>query len=250
MFKLKNKFLIIISFLIFSNVFSLSVLQRLTNTFQGPALYIVQNQKEVKKGIKEPFYWITTNSSDSLDSAVCHEVSHTLVGYKLGFRITNASVYKDSLLRYAYVGKTEFELGGEEFKNKTEIDQDVLNQLSDEVLKNLICMALAGGLGTEIIYGQDYGMSGDDGVIDIIGAELIKRENNSLLDKVLLATKDLSFISKNDFKAKVKEIKKECYEKTKTLLIENRDTLEKLSKRLKNSSDKILNEDQIKEIIG
>ncbi len=72
-------------------------------------------------------------------------------------------------------------------------------------MKNLICLALAGGLGTEIVYGSSYGMSGDEKVIDLVGAELIRRNDNSLLDRILLYTKDLSIFSMRDFNSKIKE---------------------------------------------
>ena len=251
MFRNNKIFLITLSFLFFSNVFSVSIFKRAINILQGPVPYIAQNHKEVKKGFQEPFYWFTNSTSASLDAAICHEVAHTLVGHKLGFRITKTSVYKDMILRFAYVGKTDFELKPDErFKNKTEIDSEVLRGLDSEFLTNIICLALAGGIGTEIVYGQDYGMSGDDKMINFVGAELIKRDNTSVLDNILLNMHDFSFVFNLDFNIKIKEIRKECYEITKGLIVENRDILDKLRDRLKNSSDKILLEDEIKEIIN
>ncbi|MBD3231510.1 hypothetical protein GF322_02495 [Candidatus Dependentiae bacterium] len=244
-FKNKKLILIVLYFFLITNIFSVSFLKRLTNTFQGPATYILRNSKEIKKQITEPYFWLTNNKSNSLNFSAYHEAGHTLVGYKLGFDIIKTSVFKDKIIPYIYIGETIID-----FKSSETNFYKLINTLDEETLKNIICVLLAGGIATEIVYGNDYGITQDNKMINTIGSKLIEKNNNkSLLDKFFYYTKNLSYISKADFLENIKKITKKSYTKTKNLIIENRKTLDQLCEQLKNNPQKTLNESQIKEII-
>lgn len=166
-----------------------------------------------------------------------HEAGHTLVGHLMGNKIQ--PLYKVTIMpRGPSLGHTSFE---------PKADQTSINL---QELEALICMQLAGRVAEELVFGErsiTTGAESDLRSATELAHNMVTRWGYSKRIG-LIYSKNHDIVPQSVIEQEIQKIIQNCYLKTKELLLNNRDQLDKLATAL--LEKETLDAKEIKQILS
>ena len=210
-------------------------LNSVASIFKGPAFKVAEKIQNSIYDLQENYYWSTIPTHESFKEVVRHEAAHAVVAHKLGYKVKSISAYKTN--NNVYGGLMKFD------------PDSKINNPFENLVDDTICILMAGGTETKTKFGNSYGTFSDNSKIKF-KINYLKKQTN-----IFERTKSLFDISKHYSDAKFNKIKNKFHKKTKIMLLNSQEMIEKITialeeKRKQNELEIELTEKEISVLFG